>query len=79
MLRSDEIKISATLPSGNVTNCLKGIVLDVLPADYGMEITVDTGDIFYIDVSPEIFRQHPVAESSEVYITFTEEAGIALQ
>ncbi len=79
LLRSDEIKISTAAPSGNFTNCLKGIVLDVLHAEYGMEITVDTGDIFYIDISTDTFRQQPVAESSEVYITFTEEAGIALQ
>jgi ABC-type Fe3+/spermidine/putrescine transport system ATPase subunit len=78
LLRSDEIRISTDPPSVS-SNCLKGIVKDILPSEYGMEITVDTGDIFYVDVSAESFKLQPISELSEVWITFSEEAGIALQ
>lgn len=78
LLRSDEIRISTNPPSGS-SNCLKGIVKDILPSEYGMEITVDTGDIFFVDISAESFRLQPFSELSEVWITFPEEAGIALQ
>jgi ABC-type Fe3+/spermidine/putrescine transport system ATPase subunit len=78
LLRSDEIGISLNPPAGS-SNCFKGIVKDMLPSEYGMEITVDTGDIFYIDISAESFRQQPLSELSEVWITFSAEAGIALQ
>jgi ABC-type Fe3+/spermidine/putrescine transport system ATPase subunit len=78
LLRSDEIRISLNPPSGS-SNCLKGIVTDILPSEYGMEITVDTGEMFYIDMSAESFKLEPFSELSEVWITFSEEAGIALQ
>lgn len=79
LLRSDEIKISRENPSLKCANCLKGIVLDILPSEYGMEITVDAGDIFYVDIFTESFKLQPFSELSEVWITFSEESGIALQ
>jgi molybdate/tungstate transport system ATP-binding protein len=79
LLRSDEIKILTDAPSESYTNCLNGIVRDMLPSEYGMEITVDTGDLFYVDISFEAFKQQPVKELSKVWITFSDEAGIALQ
>jgi len=78
LLRSDEISLSVTYPSATA-NCLKGIVRDILPSEYGMEITVDTGDIFYVDISAESFKKDHFSELSEVWITFSGEAGIALQ
>jgi ABC-type Fe3+/spermidine/putrescine transport system ATPase subunit len=79
LLRSNDIKLSTISPSEDSKNCLKGIVRDVLPSEYGMEVTVDAGDTFIVDVSSESFKQHPVDELSEVWLTFPAEAGIALQ
>ncbi len=78
LLRSDEIKVSLDRPASLNGNCFKGIVIDILPSEYGMEITVDAGEIFYVDVSADTFREHPVREKDEVWITFTDEAGIVL-
>jgi len=78
LLRSDEIRISVDPPLES-SNCLKGIVKDILPSEYGMEVTVDTGEIFYVDISAETYKQQPFSELSEVWIEFSEEAGIALQ
>ena len=78
LLRSDEIRLSVDPPSES-SNCLKGIVKDILPSEFGMEVTVDTGEIFYVDISAETYKQQPFSELSEVWIEFSEEAGIALQ
>jgi molybdate/tungstate transport system ATP-binding protein len=78
LLRSDEIKVSLDQPASLNVNCFKGIVYDILPSEYGMEITVDAGEIFYVDVSADTFREHPVKESDEVWIMFPDEAGIVL-
>jgi molybdate/tungstate transport system ATP-binding protein len=78
ILRSDDIKISPELPSKPNDNCFKGRVREILPSEYGMEITVDAGEIFYVDVSADTFREHPVTEESEVWISFNKKAGIAL-
>jgi molybdate/tungstate transport system ATP-binding protein len=79
ILRSDDIKISGKMPSIKPDNCFRGIVREILPSEYGMEITVDAGETFYVDISSDTYKQQPVNELSEVYISFPREAGIALQ
>jgi molybdate/tungstate transport system ATP-binding protein len=78
ILRSDDIKIFNKLPSNPPVNCFKGMVREILPSEYGMEIIVDAGEIFYVDVSADTFKEQPVEESSEVWISFDPAAGIAL-
>ena len=78
ILRSDDIKLSYQMPSLSSCNCFKGIVREILPSEYGMEITVDAGEIFYVDISADTFRQEPLTELSEVWLSFKPEAGIAL-
>ncbi len=79
ILRSDDIRLSNEIPLTHPANCFKGVVKEILPSEYGMEITVDAGEIFYVDISADAFRQQPVCEQSEVWISFSSEAGIALQ
>jgi ABC-type sugar transport system ATPase subunit len=79
ILRSDDIKISDKMPAANHGNCFKGIVREILPSEYGMEITVYAGETFYVDLSADTYKQHPLTESSEVWISFPPEAGIILQ
>ncbi len=79
LIRSEDIKISAVTFPPDAGNCLRGIVTDILPSEYGMEITVDAGGIFYIDISMDTFRQQPFAEFSEVWISFPPEACIVLE
>jgi molybdate/tungstate transport system ATP-binding protein len=79
ILRSDDIKISHTTPSLNSANCFKGIVREILPSEYGLEITIDAGETFYVDISTDTYKQQPLSEMSEVWISFPPEAGIALQ
>jgi molybdate/tungstate transport system ATP-binding protein len=79
ILRSDDIKVSYSVPSVQSGNCFKGIVREILPSEYGMEITVDAGETFYVDISADTFREQPLCELSEVWISFPFEAGIALQ
>ena len=79
LLRSDEIRLSTYPPSEKYDNCLKGVVREIFPSEYGMEVTVDAGDTFFVDVSSESYKRHPVNELSDVWLTFPAEAGIALQ
>ncbi len=79
ILRSDSIKISGDKPDCSVNNCFKGIVKELIPAEYGMEVTVDAGELFYIDVSGEDAGKLDIKETSEVWISFAPEAGVAIQ
>jgi len=79
IIRSNEIKIHNTEPTDSYANCFKGIVSDVFPSEFGMEVTVDAGEKFYVDISSESYKLLNINELSEVWITFPAEAGIALQ
>jgi len=79
IIRSDEIKIHNTEPTDRHANCFKGIVKEIYPSEYGMEVIVDAGEIFYVDISADKFKLLDINELSVVWITFPAEAGIALQ
>lgn len=79
IIRSDAIKILTSEPSNPPVNCFKGRVTEIFPSEYGMEITVDAGERFYVDISTENFKLLQINESSEVWITFPPEAGITLE
>ncbi len=79
IIRGDAIKIHTSEPSDPPVNCFKGIVREIFPSEYGMEVTVDAGEKFYIDISVDNYKQLKINELSEVWITFSSEAGIALQ
>lgn len=78
ILKSDDIKISDSIPDPGSDNCFKGVVREINPSEYGMEIMVDAGEIFYVDLPVNDFKSMQIRESSGVWITFPEEAAIAL-
>ena len=79
IIRGDAINLHSSEPSNPPLNCFKGRVTEIFPSEYGMEITVDAGERFYVDISAENFKLLQINELSEVWITFPPEAGIALQ
>jgi molybdate/tungstate transport system ATP-binding protein len=79
ILRSDDITLSDSRPEINHVNTYKGKISEILPSEYGVEITVDAGEIFYVDISADTYKNHSLKELSEVWINFAPEAGIALQ
>ncbi|MCX6333444.1 MAG: ABC transporter ATP-binding protein [Bacteroidia bacterium] len=79
IIRGDAIKIHCVEPSNPPANCFKGVIREIFPSEYGMEVTVEAGEKFFIDISADNFKQLQISELSEVWITFPPEAGIALQ
>jgi ABC-type Fe3+/spermidine/putrescine transport system ATPase subunit len=78
LLKSDDIKISGTEPLKIPDNCIKGVIREINPSEYGIEVMVDTGEIFYVDLSVNEFRLLQIIESSNVWLSFSKEAPIAL-
>jgi molybdate/tungstate transport system ATP-binding protein len=79
IIRSDAIKIHPAEPTDRYANCFKGIVKEIYPSEYGMEVTVDAGEKFCVDITADEYKLLQIKELSEVWITFSPEAGIALQ
>ena len=78
IIKSDDIKISPVHPEEGSDNCIKGVIGEINPSEYGMEISVDAGEIFYVDLPVNDFKRLQLNETSEVWITFASEAVVAL-
>ena len=78
ILKSDDIRIMASEPSSGFDNCFRGVIREINPSEYGMEVTIDAGEIFYVDLPVCDFKSLQIRESSDVWITFPKEAAIAL-
>jgi hypothetical protein len=78
ILKSDNIKISVSRPAEDNVNCFRGFIKEINPSEYGMEVTADAGEIFYVDMTINEFKALHLTESSEVWITFAPEAAISL-
>jgi molybdate/tungstate transport system ATP-binding protein len=79
VIRGDSIKIHRDEPTVRPPNCFKGKVSEVFPSEYGMEVTIDAGEIFYVDIPAEHYNMLKINELSEVWISFSPEAAIALE
>jgi len=79
IIRSNAISISKAEPQNETGNCFKGVVREVAPCEYGMELLVDAGELFYVDVPSNDFNKLQITEASDVWISFPAEACIVLQ
>jgi len=78
ILKSDYIKVSNAEPPAGYDNCFKGIIREINPSEYGMEVTVDAGETFFVDLPANEFSLIQLKELSAVWVTFPKEAAILL-
>jgi ABC-type Fe3+/spermidine/putrescine transport system ATPase subunit len=78
IVRSDDVKVFREKPAGEHDNCFMGTITDIIPCVYGMEILVDAGEKFFVDVRQEEFEQLGARELSDVWIAFPARAVIVL-
>ncbi len=78
IIKSDDIKILGSEPVSGMDNCFRGIVREINPSEYGIEVTIEAGEIFYVDLPVCDFKSLQIGESSIVWITFPKEAAVAL-
>jgi molybdate/tungstate transport system ATP-binding protein len=79
ILKSDEIEIHDSLPLYPVENCIKGVVKDINHSEYGIEIVLDAGEPFFIDVTRSDFRMLELKVSSVAWITFRADSAKVLR
>lgn len=79
IIRNDSIKIHKSVPLPGVDNCFRGVVNEIIPSGYGMDITVKAGDLFYIEVARDEFKSLELKETDNVWISFSPESGIVLE
>lgn len=79
IVRSENITVNTSEPPRGTVNCFRGVVKEVFPSEYGMEITVDAGMLFVADISAPDFGKLSLKESDEVWISFPARAAVAIE
>lgn len=70
LIRNDSIVITNEKPADVKLNSFKGKVIEMIPSEYGMEVTIDTGDLFYADTPASETDELSLTEGKEVWISF---------
>lgn len=78
IIRSNAISIFKADPSNEAGNCFRGVVKELSPSEQGIELLVEAGEMFYVDVPMNDFKKLQITEASDVWISFPAEACIAL-
>ncbi|HAX92354.1 MAG TPA: ABC transporter [Bacteroidales bacterium] len=78
IVRSENITINDNEPFPRADNCFRGVIREIFPSEYGMEITVDAGMLFVADLSFSDFRKLKGREASQVWISFPGEAAVVI-
>jgi molybdate/tungstate transport system ATP-binding protein len=79
IIRSEDIQIHNQKPVCPHGNIFKGTVNEITPSDYGMEVTIDAGERFFVDVATENFNKQKIVEQANVWITFSPGSLIPLE
>jgi ABC-type Fe3+/spermidine/putrescine transport system ATPase subunit len=78
IINGNEINIHPAEPQG-FANTFRGRVTEIIPSERGMEITLDAGERFYIDVSSRDFRNMNLSEGSDAWISIPPQSCIVLR
>jgi molybdopterin-binding protein len=70
LIRNDSIVITNEKPAEVKLNSFKGKVTEIIPSEYGVEVTVDAGDLFYADAQVSEIGKLCLTEGKEVWVSF---------
>jgi molybdate/tungstate transport system ATP-binding protein len=78
ILRNEAIKVTKEGPSDKSLNIFNGTIREIIPAEHGMELEVDSGDKFFVTVSMEEFREMDLIINEEIWISFQPGSVVAI-
>jgi molybdate/tungstate transport system ATP-binding protein len=78
IVKSDSIAITKEKPEDELLNSIKGKIIEIIPSEYGMEITVETGELFFVKVTPSVFECQRLKMNDDVWLNFKSEAVVVL-
>jgi ABC-type Fe3+/spermidine/putrescine transport system ATPase subunit len=70
LLRNDSIVITNEKPADIKLNSFKGKVTEIIPSEYGMEVIIDAGDLFYTDTPASDIDKLNLIEGKDVWVSF---------
>jgi ABC-type Fe3+/spermidine/putrescine transport system ATPase subunit len=70
LIKNDSLILHIENPSDSELNSIKGKVAEIIPSEYGMEVTVDAGDLFYVNILASEMNKLDLVENKEVWVSF---------
>jgi molybdate/tungstate transport system ATP-binding protein len=71
MIKSASIKLTKELPSDSGLNRIKGKIIEIIPSEFGQELTIDAGDLFYVNILASDVEKLSLIESIDVWMSFS--------
>jgi ABC-type sugar transport system ATPase subunit len=72
ILKGDSIKISRQNTGKGTQNNIQGKIIEIIPSEFGKEITIMAGDLFYINLQASVYEEHKYVEGENVWMSFPE-------
>ena len=71
LIKSDSIVLTNEMPEDKELNAIKGKITEIIPSEFGMEVTIDAGDLFYVNIITSDMEKLRLIEQKEVWMSFT--------
>jgi ABC-type Fe3+/spermidine/putrescine transport system ATPase subunit len=71
LIRNDSIILSHELPTDKELNVFKGKVTEIIPSEFGREVTIDAGELFFANTRVSEIDELHLTEGKEVWISFS--------
>jgi molybdate/tungstate transport system ATP-binding protein len=78
LIRNDSIVIANEKPADIKLNSFKGKVTEIIPSEYGMEVIIDAGDLFYTDTPASEIDKLNLTEGKDVWVSFPSSSIVVL-
>ena len=78
LIRSDSIILAKEKPVESELNSIRGEIIEIIPSEFGMEITIDAGDLFYVNILNSDIEKLTLAEGKEIWMSFPSKAIVVI-
>ena len=78
LIRNDSIALNFNMSDDNKINSIKGIVTEIIPSQFGLEVTIDAGDLFYVNMVASDATKNKLVENKEVWLNFPSDAIVII-
>jgi ABC-type sugar transport system ATPase subunit len=78
ILKNDSVSLSREMPENLNLNIMHGNISEIVPFGYGMEVIIDAGDLFYVNLPGTVFDTSQYREGEDVWMSFPPEAIVIL-
>jgi ABC-type Fe3+/spermidine/putrescine transport system ATPase subunit len=78
LIKNDSIILSDALPSDKELNIIKGKITEIIPSEYGMEVIIDAGDLFYANTPASEMENLRLMEGKEIWMSFSSKDIVVL-